>query len=212
MTVSISLASALHKSQIATTDPWHLLLTAYPDKDDPSVILRLVREPFDVVYKGDTYIAFNFDFDPITDGSSGELTSLTLRVCNVNRLIHSYLEQYDGGVGARVELRVVSAQDLAGDPSIFMQWEITEASADSQWATLTLGADNPMRQAFPRFVYLKDYCMWRYKGTECLYSGGLATCDHTLGGANGCRVHNNSARFGGFPGIDSAGFRVASII
>lgn len=221
MTVSISLASALHKSQIATTAPWHLLLTVYPDpKNNPDVVLRLAREPQDVVYQGNTYIAFNFDFDPITDASTGELTTLTLRVCNVNRLIHSYLEQYDGGIGARVELRVVSAQDMTGDPSILMQFEITEATADSNWATLTLGADNPMRQIFPRFVYLKDFCMWRYntpamqaasdpKGAQCGYIGALATCNKTL---TDCRAHANSGRFGGFPGIDSQGFRVASIV
>jgi len=32
-------------------------------------------------------------------------------------------------------------------------------------------------------------------------SGGLATCDLTLEGPNGCRAHNNTRNFGGFPAI-----------
>ncbi len=34
-----------------------------------------------------------------------------------------------------------------------------------------------------------------------LRTGGLVTCDHTLDGPNGCRIHENTRRFGGAPGI-----------
>lgn len=216
----ISLASALHKAKIATTSPWHVLLTIFPDMNDLSVVLRLVREPQDVEYQGNSYVAFNFDFDAIEDKSSGELTQIVLRVCNINRLIHSYLEQYDGGVGAKVELRVVSEDAIQDDPSLYMEFQITEVSADSEWASFTLGADSPMRASFPKFLYLNDFCIWQYnsptlqaagdpKGAQCGYVGGLATCKKTLAD---CRAHANSARFGGFPGIDSQGFRTFSIV
>lgn len=33
------------------------------------------------------------------------------------------------------------------------------------------------------------------------YSGGLATCDLTLDGANGCRIHQHNRHFGGFPAL-----------
>lgn len=209
---TISLASALHASQIATTAPWHILLTLYPDPENsPEVVLRLAREPEDVTYKGDLYVAFNFDFDAINDEGKGQLTTLSLRVCNVNRMIHQYMEQYNGGVGATVELRVVSDNDMTGDPSIFMQFQITDATADVEWCTFTLGADNPMRQSFPRFIYVSNFCIWDYKGAQCAYAGGLATCSKTLDGTNGCRAHVNSARFGGFPGIETQGFRAAML-
>jgi len=221
---SISIASALHKMQIQTAHPWHILLTIIPDPvGHPDTILRLARENEDVTYKGDEYIAFNFDFDPIQDKSSGQLSSISMRVCNINRAIHYYLEQYEGGIGAKVELRVVSAEAMVDDPSVFMEFEIVEASADSQWATFSLGADNPMRKTFPKFIYLKDYCIWKYNtpamqgvsdptGLQCGYLGPIGTCSKTLEGSNGCRAHNNSSRFGAFPFIDSTGFRAASII
>lgn len=33
------------------------------------------------------------------------------------------------------------------------------------------------------------------------YSGGLQSCDYTLDGANGCRYHEHSRNFGGFPAL-----------
>lgn len=221
---SISIASSMHKMQIQTADPWHVLLTLYPDiQNHPDIVLRLARENQDIVYKGDSYIAFNFDFDIIQDKSSGELSTVTMRVCNINRAIGFYLEQYDGGIGAKVEMRVVSQSAINDDPSIFMEFEIIEATAEAEWATFTLGSDNPLRKSFPKFIYLKDYCIWKYNtpamqafgdqtGIQCGYSGALTSCSKNLGGSNGCRAHVNSARFGGYPLIDSTGFRAASIL
>jgi phage-related protein len=212
----ISVASALHKREIASTAPWHVFLTVYPDYvNAPDVVLRLAREPDDVVYQGNTYIAFSFDFDAIWDKSSGELQALRLTVCNVNRLVQGYLEQYGGGVGAQVEIRVVSAKDITSPPAQLFIFEVTNTMADAQWATFTLGAANPMLRAFPKFLYFRNYCNWLFntpdmqnacdpRGAPCGYYGALATCQRTL---EDCRVHSNSARFGGFPAIDTQGFR-----
>lgn len=40
--------------------------------------------------------------------------------------------------------------------------------------------------------------LWEYFTVD---SGGLQTCDYTLDGPNGCRVHQNTNNYGGFPGI-----------
>jgi hypothetical protein len=59
------------------------------------------------------------------------------------------------------------------------------------YSTNTIVGDIPIRKT----------CPWKYKGTECGYSGGLTTCDLTFDGPNGCNAHfdNNTARakFGG---------------
>jgi hypothetical protein len=80
-----------------------------------------------------------------------------------------------------------------------------------------------LRRAFPNGQYVKGHCMWRFNtpamqavadpaGAQCGYIGALATCDLTLNGANGCRFHNNEQRMGACPGIDSVGFRAASVV
>jgi len=54
-------------------------------------------------------------------------------------------------------------------------------------------------------------CRWIYKGEHCGYIGDLATCDKTLFGAKGCKVHfpEEPLRFGGFPtSADARALRV----
>ena len=218
---ALTLASTLHKSQIASTAPWHVLLTIYPNAGagDFTTVLRLAREPQDVVYQGNTYVAFSFEFDAIWDKSSGELQSIRLTVGNVNRMMQGYLNQYAGGAGAKVEIWVVSDQDLAGPPAQNYVFQVTSSSADAQWVTLTLGATNPMLRPFTRFYYTANYCFWIYndptlqaaadpRGAPCGYTGALATCAHTL---TDCKTHGNSLRFGGFPGLNAVtGFAAAA--
>jgi lambda family phage minor tail protein L len=221
--LSLSLASALQKHQIAGTAPWFVLLDVFPNKDDMSVVLRVARNTDDVIWKGNTYVAFNFDIPSIEENSNGQLPNVTLQVSNVSRAVQGQLEPYSGGIGATVVLSVVQSADLAGDPVQQFTWTILEASATEEWVTFTLGAPNPMRRAFPNGQYVKNHCMWRYNtpalqavadpsGSQCGYLGPLATCDLTLNGTNGCRVHSNQARFGGYPGVDSVGFRAASVV
>jgi phage-related protein len=52
------------------------------------------------------------------------------------------------------------------------------------------------------FSYVELASGVAYKiGTECGYFGILTSCDHTIDGANGCEVHDNTIRFGAEPGI-----------
>lgn len=209
----VSLAGTRHVYQIASTNSMLCLLTIYPDPEKhPGEVLRLALSPDDVVYKGDTYLAFSFDLDPIYDTNTGELQDLKLSVCNINRMVQGYAEQYGGAVGARIEFRVVTTADMDGDPLEYYEYEGIAAEANALTVNITLGADSPLRKKFPRHCYRKDYCIWRYKGPQCKYAGVLADCDHTLSGNNGCTVHQNSTNFLGFPGIDSAGIYTASPI
>jgi lambda family phage minor tail protein L len=187
------------------------LLTIHPDPEGhPAEILRLALCSSDVLYKGQTYIAFNFDLEPIFDRNTGELQQLKLSVSNVNGMLQGYAEEYGGLVGAKIEFQVVTTTDLDGDPLEFYEFEVIAAQANAQTVDLTLGAPSPLRKKFPKHVYRKDHCMWRYESVQCGYAGALADCDHTLSGENGCIVHANALRFGAFPSIDSSGIFTAS--
>ena len=221
--LSLTLASALQKHNIAGTAPWFVLLDIFPDKDDLTQVLRVVRNTDDVVWNGNTYLAFNFDIDSIDESTTGQLPNVTLKVSNVSRAVEGQLEQFSGGIGAVLVLTVVNAADLGGDPVQQFTWEIIQATATDQWVTFTLGAPNPMLRQFPYGLFVKNHCFHVFnnptrqaacdpEGAACGYAGALPTCDHTLNGTNGCKVHDNQARFGGFPGIGSNGFRVASVV
>jgi lambda family phage minor tail protein L len=219
----LTLASALQKHQIAGTAPWFVLLDIFPNKDDMSIVLRVARNTDDVIWGGHTYLAFNFDIQSIDESTSGELPQVTITVSNVNRAVQGQLEPYGGGVGATVVLTVVNAADMGGDPVQQFTWSILQASATDQLVTFTLGAPSPLLKQFPSGLYVKNHCFHIFNsptlqaalnpdGMPCGYTGALITCDHTLNGTNGCRVHGNQGRFGGFPGLDGAGFRTASVV
>lgn len=84
-------------------------------------------------------------------------------------------------------------------------YEIGSYIVNAQAAQITLEHPRVLQQQFPSGRFMKDYCRWIYKDPlTCKYAGGLPTCDHILGGTNGCRVHGNSLNFGGFPNMPSA--------
>jgi phage-related protein len=213
----LSLAGTRHVRDIASSEPMLILLRVHPNPNDSAETLYLALNSEDVVYPktgGQTYLAFNFDLEDIYDDSTGALKELRLTVCNVGRMLQSYLEDYAGAVGATVEIVVISMMDQDGDPLQQFEFSIVGTQADAQVVTFTLGADSPLRRKFPKHVYRKDYCMWitagGYKGPNCKYAGALPTCDGTLNGANGCKAHGNTLNFGAFPMIDTKGIWTSS--
>lgn len=210
-------------------NPWFLLLEViFQDKKDAQgqIVegpkIRLVRNTDDVDYQGETYTAFNFDLEMQQETSSGELPSVNLRVSNVSRILEGLLSQYEGGVGALVNLHVLNTSNLEGDPELSTQFTVVNSAADADFISFSLGADSPMRKNFPKFIYLANHCRFVYNspalagaksplGKMCGYlpAGGehMPTCDKTFDGINGCKAHGNQKRFGGFPNLDGAGIR-----
>jgi phage-related protein len=224
MAKTLTVISSNSKGAIATADAFIVLIDIIlaANGANPAQTVRLARNVEDVVFKGNTYQAFAFEFDVAVDAANGQLQSIALRVQNITRLIHGYLEQYDGGVGAKVHVYVINTNGLNPEPDIEAEYEVMDATADKTWASFTLGAKNPLRDPFPRFIYLANHCIHTFNtptmqaaldplGQQCGYSGADPTCSKTLEGFNGCRHKANQSRFGGQAGITTAGFRAAQI-
>ncbi len=193
----------LEKNKLATTSAWLLLLAiTLPD----ATVIRLARNNENVSFGGNTYTAFPFEIDATKSNGQGEIPTVQLRVSNVSQLLQAYVEDYDGGVGLEVTLTVVNSALLAEDYSeLEMTYDVLAAVADSQWITFTLGAPNPLRRRFPLYRAIAHHCNWTYQGAECGYTGALTTCKRTLAD---CRLHSNSARFGGRPGLSGQGVKL----
>jgi len=195
----LSLAATLEKNKLAAAGAWITLLDiTLPD----ATHIRVCDNDSDVTWPtvgGETWAAFPFQLDALTYSGRGELPTLVCRVSNVTRAIQGYLEQASGGIGSTVRLLIVHSEhlDLAA-AEIDETFDVTAAVADVHWVTFTLGAPNPLLTRFPRHTFSRDHCRWIYKSSECGYGGSLATCNRNL---SDCRAHNNSLRFGGFPGI-----------
>lgn len=188
---------------IDNPDPWLVLL----DIDlGNGVVLYLVNNNEDITFNTQLYTAFAFNIVLPKENGRGEIPSVELSVSNTTRAIQTYIEQYAGGVGATVTLRVVHADNLAEDyTELTMILDVLATKSTAQYVSFTLGAPNPMRQRFPQHQYIALSCMWIYKGAECGYAGAIATCGRTWAE---CELHNNTGKFGGFPGLNNIGLRL----
>lgn len=209
MPVHVSLATALDKGRLFSQVVYVALLEI--DILDPvsrAVIetLRLAHNNEDFVFLGNTYIQMPFDFQVTT--AKNELPSVTLAITDHTQAIQGRLQEYQGGVDSPVRLLIVSTAN-SDSAEITESFTITGARSKSSdyMVSFDLGVENPLALRFPARLMNRDRCPWRFRGTECAYTGAAPTCDFTLGGANGCRVKGNSVNFGGFPGIRRHSYR-----
>ncbi len=191
------------KNKLYTPDPWivllHITLSA-------GVHLYFCSNNEDVTFNGQVYTAFPFFLDAAKQTSKGEIPTISLKVCNVTQLIHSYLEQLDGAVGAEVQIQVVNCGHLSEDfTELDMTFSVLSTEADAEWITFNLGAASPLRRRYPAYRFIALHCNWDFKSFECGYSGAETQCNRTF---KRCDALNNTARFGGYRGLNLKGWRM----
>jgi len=198
----LTLGSAIEKNRIAS-DVTFLVLIEIEVTDMVtgalSETLRFARNNEDVTYMGNVYSKAAFDFS-IAE-SSKETTQVAISVRDPSRTVMKKVDAHEGGLGWRIRIMLVNSEALDQPADIEELVYVMGATAKGYSVEFTLGARNPLGIKFPGRTQWRDRCMWQYKGEECGYSGPLPTCDYTLEGANGCAAHNNTLRFGAFPGL-----------
>lgn len=191
------------------TDAVFLVLLEIQIPDTQTVYL--VNNTEDIVWNGNTWQKFPFDFNDISQNTNGETPQWTVKVSNVNRVMERYLQQYDqylkqhgiDGNDIICVIRVVNSKDLLNTtPIVEYTALLQQPTTTPQWATFKLSAKNPYNKQFPPRRIMKSFCSWKFKSVQCGYSGSGEFCDKTL---TTCRAYNNSPRFGGFVGVSSRG-------
>jgi len=182
----------LFEFQVPTTPPERIRLAAH-DEDvsygTNSVGAPLVYSPYDV------------RLDPIEQNTDGDLVNLRVTVSNVRRELMALVEAYNALIGQPAFMQLVHLDLLSdADPLVAIDGKVASASATAESIVFEVGLYYPSRGTFPTGRVSRDWCRFRYKGVRCGYTGALPSCDKSLDGANGCEVHGNGPRFGGFPG------------
>ena len=207
MALDLSAAAILEKNKLYSDAPWLVLLELSLE----GTTIRVVRNTENVTWPsvgGDVYTAFPFELEEIGETSRGEMPKFAIRISNVSRVMQSYFEASGGAIGSQVTIRVVHSDHLdLTTPELEEVFEVTESKADAMWVTLTLGIPNPMMMRFPRSRFFKANCRWKFKSTECGYTGTETTCARTL---TACIARDNVARFGGFPNLPGQGVFVSA--
>lgn len=197
-------ALILEKNLLSNTSPWFLILDI---EISTGVYLYLVRNTEDITFNGHLYTAFPFEIGATKQTSKGEIPSVQFRVSNVNRVMQTYIEDYEGFLGKEITLRLVNNAHLAENyAELTLTFEIVACSTTAEWAIFDCGAPNPMRKRFPLYRYIGSHCNFTFKSIECAYTGADTTCDRTYAA---CALKRNSVRFGGYKGLVGGNVRVA---
>ncbi|HNX82484.1 MAG TPA: DUF2163 domain-containing protein [Candidatus Omnitrophota bacterium] len=164
--------------------------------------LYLAESDADVVFDSVTYTKFPIKHSELSENSSSEIDSLTVSVANISRLIQGYLELYDLR-GKKVTVKIVWADQLADtDAYLDFSFYIDNYTATEETVEFQLTSKFDLLDvSLPVGVYYRNYCRWKFKGTECAYAGAETVCDKRK---VTCKtVMSNIARYGGFPSIPS---------
>lgn len=168
---------------------------------DGSNDLHFAEYDVDIVFNGITYTKFPITHEFTSENAQLEIDQVRVSVSNVNRLIQTYIEQYDLR-GKKVDIMLVWADKLAQTSNYLKNtYHIDSYSANEQSVSFVLSSRfDVLDLKLPKRLFNRNYCSWAFKGTECAYAGVETTCDKTL---QRCRVIGNELRFGGFPSIPS---------
>lgn len=200
----LSVASVIEKNRLSSEVPFLVVLDI--DVIDPatgSVVetMHIVHNTEVINYRGFAYQPAVFDIELRQE--AGAQQSVKLSIKDYTKAVQGRMQAYGGGVGFNVTVMIVNGGALTLPPEVSEYFQIIGAEAANYTCTFTLGAENTLSKTFPRRRQTRDFCQWRYKSTDCGYTGGLATCDLTLRGTNGCDAHSNTIRFGAFSGINT---------
>lgn len=155
----------------------------------------------DITYDSILYTRFPITHDFVGDNSQGTIDSIKISVSNISRLIQAYLELYDFR-GKKVGIKIVWANQLA-DTDAYMEdfFYVDTITATEDVAEFTLSSKfDILDLTLPSRRYSRNYCSWKFRGTECGYDNGESSCNKTF---QRCGELGNKLRFGGFPSIPS---------
>lgn len=198
-----SIAAAINKSAVHSEVVWLLIVELdVVDLETGEVVetIRAAKNSEAVTINDNVYEAAAFDFS--IEEKENQLPELSLSMSDPYLVFTSYLEKYQGLRGSKFRIATVNSEEFDLKPA-FYNFSVTNASADTEnyVARLNLGIPNQLSQKFPARRQTKLRCQWRYKSEDCGYTGEKPSCDLSLEGPNGCKVHGNVRNFGGYPSI-----------
>ncbi len=152
------------------------------------------------------YLAFNFDMSTNKMTNAGEIPTVKITVSNIERTLQSYVEDLDGLIGSTCKMTIVNAANLSLDYAELEQtWDIVQTVVTEKTVQFQLSLPNLLRTRYPLTRFLSQHCSHTYKLSECGYVGALPRCKRTL---DDCKVHENTTRYGGYPGLSDDTVRV----
>lgn len=187
----------------------------------------------DIVWQGETYQAIPIEAEGFDITAQGTLPRPKLRVANIGGLFSAMAVEMDDLINAKVTrkqtfVRYLDAVNFAGgnpeaNPDQYLPdqlWFVDRKTAENrnvvEWELASAfdldGIQLPYRQI------IKNTCPWRYRSSECGYTGGFYDlndqpttdinkdcCPKRLGSCTARQGVDADLTYGGFPGADRGG-------
>lgn len=170
-------------------------------------VLRFCRFARTVTFLGFDWQPFPFNEPNIRHDGNGELVTSRLSYADPSGFMADLIRRNNQLDDAPVILYKVLTSLLAtptdGSGRLnYLRYDfiVARVVTNRLGGELELGKKPVESQPVPAKLGTRGTCPWTYKGPDCAYAGGLATCDRSWDGANGCITHDNAVNFGGFPG------------
>jgi phage-related protein len=152
---------------------------------------------------GNAYSPGTLDGANIAHDQDGLSLSATLNVADLD---DAWIDRFQtsGAVGHAVTIDYAflntTTWALLGTAVPVFIGQTTAVSRDSDGQTVISckSYDDRLNKEFPITKYLPTCQYRRFKGNECQYTGGTATCDRTFATCNAGGGINNGKHFGGF--------------
>lgn len=193
------------KNALNNSAAWLVLFDVFVSDES---VYRLCNNEETVTFGGENYSPFPIGFSDFEESAQGDLPYLEVLVANTDRMLSELVETHKGLLNKEVVMKVIHTSNLtAGVVALESTFMIRETTITDTVIKFRLSHHPFMEVDFPHQVFYRNRCRWKFAGTECGWTtstggtGSSETCSKTLDGENGCTAHNNSARFGGFPGI-----------
>lgn len=175
-----------------------------------------------IVWQGRTYEPLPIVSTGYERNTAGQIAQPSLTVANVLGTFTQVIDSLDDMVGARVTRRRTFGKYLDGeasaDPSqefpldvFFIERKTSENALTISWQLASVLDLEGLK--LPRRVITQNYCQWKYRSSECGYTGGAVAKANDSPTAvlaedvcgkrvQSCRLRfaNQSLPFGGFPG------------
>lgn len=219
MTHSTVPSIALLEKNLLATGQKFLWLYEIEVPTDPPTRYRFVRDQTPVTYRGNLYSPFPISHGKTRSDTKGNLPTVSLTISSVSRELVSYLNEYNGMVAQPVRLILTHELAIATGVPVWQQdYQIMNSTVSEEAVQAVLGEVYISSAKVPAQRMMRFYCRHQYQDAMCGYAVDpshikyLSTCDKSLDGIDGCRVHGVSEssaglpalhpkRFGGFPGI-----------
>lgn len=181
MTLEADLQQGWHDAIVELID-----LDLFPITNDPADIFYFTNQlkPDDtkIQWKGNIYEPIPIASAGYEKSTTGQIAQPSLTVANVLGTFTQVISELDDLVGAKVTRRRTLGKYLDGEPGadplqefpidvFFIERKVQENSMIISWELASVLDLEGLK--LPRRIITQNYCQWRYRGSECGYTGGI---------------------------------------